>query len=138
MSLNAIVDEKIPSRLHMVPAFVASVVKKLRDIQIDEDTLFDLKLCLHEAVVNAVKHGNKEKSDLTVHVLVKVSTKEITMEISDQGQGFDFNKIPNPTTEDNIGKLHGRGVYLILHSMDHVRFLNKGRTIKMVKALRQE
>ena len=130
---DVLIDENIPSTIHHVPVFIASVIGKLGRLHLDEDMLFDLKLCLHEAVVNAIRHGNNEKKELPVHVLVKKEKKEIIMEVTDQGKGFNFTRIPDPTTLENIGKLHGRGVYLIQSSMDSVKFLNGGRTIKMVK-----
>ncbi|MBF0571474.1 MAG: ATP-binding protein [Candidatus Omnitrophica bacterium] len=136
LKAQVIIDESIPSRLHLVPVFIASAVGKLGDLQMGEDTVFDLKLCLHEAVVNAIRHGNKEKSELPVHVVIKTENNEMIMEVTDQGKGFDFSRIPDPTTKENIGKLHGRGVYLIQSAMDGVKFLNGGRTIKMVKALK--
>ncbi|MBF0122881.1 MAG: ATP-binding protein, partial [Candidatus Omnitrophica bacterium] len=130
MGVKTIIDEQISSRLDLVPPFIAATVQKLTILNLNDETVFDIKLCLHEAVVNAVKHGNKEKNDLSVHVVVKADNREVTLEVTDQGDGFDFSQIPNPTSEDNIGKFHGRGVYLIQNYMDSVEFLNGGRTIR--------
>ncbi|MBF0486036.1 MAG: ATP-binding protein [Candidatus Omnitrophica bacterium] len=136
MTVTKIVDDNIPSKLDLVPGFITAVLEKLQVLHLDEDEVFALKLCLYEALVNAIKHGNKEKSDQAVHVIVKTNKKKIILEVTDQGHGFDFTRIPNPTTEENIGKFHGRGVYLIQNSMDSVKFLNGGRTIQMVKVIK--
>ena len=135
VTLRTIIDDNIPSRLELVSGFIAAAVKKLEALGLDAAAAFDLKLCLHEAVFNAVKHGNKQDSSLVVHVVVKMGSEGLFLEITDQGQGFDFSVIPDPTTEENIGKYHGRGIYLIKSMMDTVTFSNEGRTIKMFKRM---
>ncbi|MBF0511571.1 MAG: ATP-binding protein [Candidatus Omnitrophica bacterium] len=138
MTEKVMIDENIPSQLHFVPGFMARVIETLGVLELDEDTVFDLKLCLDEAIVNAIRHGNKENSELCVHVLVKQDKQDLILEVTDKGHGFDFSRIPDPTTEENIGKLHGRGVYLIQNAMDSVKFLNGGRTIRMVKSFKMK
>ena len=136
MNVKSIINEIIPSRLDFVPGFVDAVVRKLMALRLSEDVVFAVKLSLHEAVVNAVRHGNKLKGDTAVHVVVEMREKEIALEVTDQGDGFDFSVIPNPTSEENIGKLHGRGIFLIQGSMDSVEFLDRGRIIRMVKVIK--
>ena len=60
--------DNIPSKLKLVPDFIDSIVEKLFLLSLDADTIFDIKLCLQEAVVNAVKHGNKLEEGLIVEV----------------------------------------------------------------------
>jgi serine/threonine-protein kinase RsbW len=60
----------------------------------------------------------------------------LTMEVADQGDGFDFTKIPNPTEKNNLHKNSGRGVFLIKKLMDRVEHFDCGRKIKMVKFLK--
>ena len=133
MALRMIMDETVGSQLNLVTGCVAGAVKKLEGLGLDEATLFNVKLCLHEAMVNAVNHGNKSNRDLAVRVVIKADDHEIIIQVTDQGEGFDFSLIPDPTTEENIGKFHGRGIFLIQSTMDSVRFLEGGRTISMAK-----
>ena len=135
MTLRTIIDDNIPSRLDLVTGFIAGVVQKLEALGVDAGVAFDIKLCLHEAVFNAVKHGNKQDSSLPVHIIVRMGDNSLTLEVTDQGRGFDFSVIPDPTTEENIGKYHGRGIYLIKSMMDKVTFSDEGRTINMFKRL---
>ncbi|MBF0569172.1 MAG: ATP-binding protein [Candidatus Omnitrophica bacterium] len=136
MSIKTIADERILSRLDLVSKFVDVLILKMETLRLDEEIVFGIKLCLHEAVVNAVRHGNKEKHDLSVRVVIKTEGKKITLDVTDQGRGFDFSQIPNPTTEENIGRFHGRGIYLMKSMMDRVTFLNEGRTVRMTKVLK--
>lgn len=97
------------------------------------EELFDVKLCLDEALINAVKHGNKFSPELQIEARIEVSAGILTIEVKDQGEGYDFTKIPNPTEEDNLHRNSGRGVFLIKKHMDKVQHFDCGRIIKMIK-----
>jgi serine/threonine-protein kinase RsbW len=131
------ITESIPSRLDMIPDFVSGIIERLLFLPLDEDVIFSVKLCLHEAVINAVEHGNKLDSRLTVTVVIAIEKNMLIAEVTDRGEGFDFKKIPDPTSQENMFKPEGRGIFLIRHLMDKVSFLNKGRTVKMVKILQK-
>jgi serine/threonine-protein kinase RsbW len=128
--------EKLPSRLDIVAQFVPAVLDKLEKSGLSKEELFDVKLCLDEALVNAIKHGNKFSSEHHVEVEAEISGDRLIIQVSDRGQGFDFTKIPDPTEKSNLEKDHGRGVFLIKTLMDKVEHSNGGRTIKMTKFLK--
>jgi len=60
---------------------------------------------------------------------------KISISVEDKGTGFDHNKVPDPTKEENLLMGNGRGVFLIKHLMDEVRFNKKGNRLTMVKHL---
>lgn len=128
--------EYLPSSLEVVQRFVPAVIDKLKDCGLTKEELFDVKLSLDEALVNAIKHGNKSNPELKVSVNIEVKDGMLTMEVADQGDGFDFTKIPNPTEKNNLHKNSGRGVFLIKKLMDRVEHFDCGRKIKMVKFLK--
>ena len=72
-----------------------------------------LQLSLKEAFVNAVKHGNREKSDLTVTFSFVIATNSLTVSIRDCGNGFNPDKIPDPSDALNLLKQSGRGIHII-------------------------
>ncbi len=131
------ITESIPSRLDLIPDFIATMIEKLLYLPLDEEVIFSVKLCLHEAVINAVEHGNKLDSRLNVKVMISLDEDRLTMEVTDQGLGFDHKNIPDPTMADNLPKMEGRGIYLIQNLMNKVEFLNGGRTLKMVKMIQK-
>lgn len=135
--VNMTFSEKIPSCLEVIPQFISSVMDKLRQL-LTEEEIFDVKLCFEEALVNAVKHGNKLKADLFVEVVIEVQNRCLTLKVIDQGQGYDYKSIPDPTKPDNLQKLSGRGMFLIKRLMDEVEFFDGGRGIKMIKFLSKE
>ncbi len=104
----------------------------------DESVVFDLKLCLEEALINAMKYGHKLRKDLKVRLGVECSDREVRISVEDQGEGFDPQKLVSCTEGTNLLKNHGRGVYLIHQLMDDVRYNPKGNAILMVKYLKNK
>ena len=84
-----------------------------------------------EAVNNAIVHGNKEDESKTVKVEFMVEQDYISIFIEDQGPGFNFYNVPDPTTPENIENIHGRGVYLMKHLADDVIFHGNGNRVEI-------
>ncbi|MCF7916644.1 MAG: ATP-binding protein [Candidatus Omnitrophica bacterium] len=130
-----IVDKEIKLLPQKVPQFVKKILKKLKNSGIKEDVLFDLKLALNEALINAIKHGNN--SDQHKAVFLKIAKKKDKLEIciQDQGKGFDYANLKAPTDEENLIKHSGRGIFLIKNFMDELDFFDGGCKLKMIKYL---
>jgi len=128
-----IIKYKINSDLKNILPVTLEIFQKLKSQGVKEDILFDVRLCLEEALVNAIKHGNKKDKKKLVYIAVKFINHIIEIIVKDQGKGFDYKNIPSPTKGKNIKKPSGRGIFLIKKLMDGVRFSNGGSTIKMVK-----
>jgi CheY-like chemotaxis protein len=113
---------------------------------------------LSEALANAIDHGNLELNsslrensdqayyalgqqraaqspyrDRRVHITARLTPSEVTYVIRDEGPGFDYRDLPDPTDPENLVKLSGRGLLLIRMFMDEVRFNERGNEITMVK-----
>lgn len=129
------ISETMPSQLTLMDDFIAALLARIFPSPDDQNTVFSAKLALHEAVINAVKHGNKNQEHLSVRVDIQREENRLTMQVTDQGSGFDYQKIPDPILPENLEKLNGRGIFLIQNTMDRVEFSDNGRTIKMMKLL---
>jgi serine/threonine-protein kinase RsbW len=125
--------EKLPSDLKKLPRCIDAIITHARTLPLTDEQLHDIKLSLEEALVNAIKHGNKFDPRLWVSVLVESNDRGLTIIVTDQGNGFDFKNVPDPTKNTNLTRLSGRGVYLIRNRMDKVEFLSGGSSIKMTK-----
>ena len=107
------------------------LVEKLVD---DVCDLFDIKeeiyghilVALTEAVNNALQHGNKANPDKNIEVTFKVKNDTLYFTVKDEGPGFDYNNLPDPTDPKNIEKPTGRGIFLMKHLADKVSFEDKG------------
>jgi len=129
------ISESMPSQLELIDGFVSSLLERICKSPSEKSAAFNIKLALHEAIINAVKHGNKMNKKLLVQVDITKEEGELIIQIKDQGEGFDYKNIPDPITPENLEKLNGRGLFLIQNAMDRVEFADKGRIIKIMKFL---
>lgn len=132
------IHEKLPSRLEAIPDFLQNVSDKLTALSLSQEEVFNIKLALQEAMVNAVKHGNKSDPHLSVVAKVEANTQRVVIEIVNEGEGFDAARIPDPTRSENLLKTSGRGLFLIRKLMDEVVYFDCGRGIRMIKSLKKE
>jgi len=99
-----------------------------------EDYRVNLPMVLDEALSNAIIHGNLNREDLKVHISIYISVNRVIIQIEDQGKGFDYQKIKDPTGDKMIYNDSGRGLYIIKEIMDRVTFRNNGQVIEMEKS----
>jgi serine/threonine-protein kinase RsbW len=88
----------------------------------DEGTTEHMTLAIREAAANAIKHGNKQHPDKITQVIFELDEENIHIEISDQGDGFRPEEVPNPLAPENLLKGTGRGIFLMRQLMDDVNF----------------
>ena len=97
--------------------------------------VFRVRLALEEALVNAIKHGNRMDPDKQVFIQCQFTLDEVCVLIEDQGEGFQISEIPDPTEDDNLDKPGGRGIMLIRSFMSSVEYNDKGNRLTMRKKL---
>jgi serine/threonine-protein kinase RsbW len=111
----------------------AQILKEVERHGFNPNSLFATRLALEEAMVNAIKHGNKLDPKKIVIVEARVTRDRVEIEIEDQGPGFDRKSVPDPTAEPNLCKCSGRGILLIEAYMNSVTWSRDGRRVKMVR-----
>ena len=99
----------------------------------DEESTFAIRISLEEAIVNAIRHGNKLDATKRVRVESVVTPREVQVSVEDEGRGFERVRIPDPTAEENLCRPSGRGILLIESYMDSVRWEHGGRRVHMSK-----
>jgi len=97
------------------------------------DSVFAVKISLEEALINAIKHGNKLDPNKKVRIEASVSPNETEIIIEDEGPGFERAEVPDPTAEENLLKCSGRGILLMETYMDQVEYSKNGRRVRMIK-----
>ena len=111
---------------------VESLIEEVRDkYGIDEDVFGNMFVALTEAVTNAIYHGNKGDPNKKVHIEYKHSPHNITFIITDEGPGFDYFNLPDPTAPENLEKESGRGVFLMKSLTDQLIFSENGRVVEL-------
>ena len=109
------------------------ILAECRNHHFNEQDLFAIKLSLEEALVNAVKHGNKLDSAKLVHVQYRVTDQRADITIEDQGPGFNPSRLPDPTAEENLCRCCGRGILLMRAYMTNVVFNPQGNKVTLTK-----
>jgi serine/threonine-protein kinase RsbW len=131
--LEAELRLRIPSDVALVDEAVELVTRHLEAEFVDRHTIrFNLRVALSEAVANAILYGNCEDRGKGVGVRVLFGRHAVEMEVTDEGCGFDFRHIPDPTLPANLRRPYGRGLFLIRQMVDEVRFNDAGNSICMV------
>jgi serine/threonine-protein kinase RsbW len=132
-------DIKVPNQTRYL-SFIGRIGEDLaREIDRysgDRETLaYQINLVLTEAMSNAIKYGNPDNREETVHILINISDNELFIRIYDYGQGFDINAIPTP--DFNALEDRGRGIFLIKALMDSVEYRKQGNgnMLEMIKQL---
>ncbi len=112
---------------------VESFIDNSRDeYNISDDLYGNILVAITEAVNNAIQHGNQSDKEKLVKLTCNSAPHEITFVIEDEGKGFDYNTLPDPTSGENILKPDGRGIFLMKHLCDVLRFENQGSKVEMV------
>jgi serine/threonine-protein kinase RsbW len=93
---------------------------------------FRLRVVLSESISNAILRGNCEDCDKWVEVRAELRPDAITVQVTDQGPGFDPSAIPEPIQPDQLDEARGRGLFLIRKLVDAVHFNEQGNSICMI------
>jgi serine/threonine-protein kinase RsbW len=126
------INIQIPSLIENI-RIIESFIDNTKDLyNIDDDIYGNIMIAVTESVNNAIKHGNKEDKNKTVSISLILKENLLKFIIIDEGPGFDYNNLSDPTLPENIDKPGGRGIFLMKHLSDEVHFLNQGSTVELV------
>lgn len=127
---NQISIKSVPENLSVVEQYIEDVCNENK---ISPDIFGNILITTTEAVNNAIIHGNKNDESRSVVVTYRIDDdlKRIIFTVSDEGKGFDYNNLPDPTSPENLTMIGGRGVFLIKQLADFVIFSNNGSTIEL-------
>lgn len=133
-NLELVFHKTMESRREELDKAVEQIIEIVRAMPCACGSLDAIQLALEEALANAVIHGNREDPLKKVEICGACEGQErFLLVVTDEGQGFDPAKIPDPTVAENIFSTHGRGVFLINRLMDQVEFRHGGRQILLRK-----
>ena len=125
--MAAVRNIRIASRMEGITEVEALINDICEDFGVEETHYGEILIAMTEAVNNAVVHGNKLDSSKMVDIEVHTEGPVLEFRIADQGPGFDFENIPDPTSPENIEKPNGRGVFLMRQLADSCEFEELGR-----------
>jgi serine/threonine-protein kinase RsbW len=128
------VQLEIPSDISSIAPAVDKIVAQIRESHCLAGREPDVEVALFEALANAVIHGNHEQKSKSVRISWRVEPSyRVSIVVRDQGSGFDPRAVPDPTSPENLGAEHGRGILMMKAFMDEVHFEKGGTEVRMVK-----
>lgn len=111
---------------------VEQIIEDIKGLYgISEEIYGNVLVSLSEAVNNAIRHGNLLDSSKEISFSFETTESEYIFTVSDQGTGFDFENVPDPTHPDNIEKTDGRGIFIMRSLADKVEFENGGSEVRI-------
>lgn len=128
MNTISIQVPSIIENIRMIESFIDNAKDKFH---LNDDIYGNIMIAVTEAVNNAIKHGNA--SDKTKNVFLSLSLNEslIKFVVKDEGTGFNYQNLPDPTEPENLEKIGGRGIFLMKHLSDQVEFKEDGRVVEL-------
>jgi len=124
----------LPSHVGVISPFVDQLMRFISRFRGVDENDFEIELAVREALVNAIVHGNQQDPRKCVYVRSRCTTDgEVSITVEDEGQGFESDAVPDPTSADNVVRTHGRGICLINTLMDEVDFQLGGSVVYMRK-----
>jgi serine/threonine-protein kinase RsbW len=132
------IDSWMPSKIQLISPTVDRLMRLIERLQCVPGKAFDIELALREALGNAVIHGNQEQPEKKVHIRCRCGPgKGIWIIVTDQGKGFDFEKIVDDGLTSDPAGAHGHGIQLMKAYMDDVHFARGGTEVHMRKAVQR-
>ncbi len=122
---------EIPSlteNIRMIESFIDNAKE---EFQLEDDIYGNIMIAVTEAVNNAIVHGNRNDTSKNVCLTLQILEHSIKFTVQDEGKGFDFSKLPDPTSPENLTKPGGRGIFLMKHLCDEVSFKDDGKIVEL-------
>lgn len=123
---------KIPSlveNIRIVESFIDNAKEKHN---INDDIYGNIMIAITESVNNAIRHGNREDKNKNVLLSLVLNDNRVKFIVQDEGPGFDYQNLADPTAPENLNKPGGRGIFLMKNLCDEVHFADEGRRVEMV------
>jgi serine/threonine-protein kinase RsbW len=133
MSSTEVFDVTIPSDTAKGREVQDQIVQSLEAHGFSARDVFGVRLALVEAIVNAIKHGNRMDPEKNVRIQWEVNSTFVKVSIEDQGEGFKVEDVPDPTDDENLDKPGGRGIMLMRSFMTDVSYDGRGNILLMEK-----
>lgn len=101
-----------------------------RKENLPEESFNKVFLCVSEAVINSIEHGNKNEIRKKVTIEVLCHHKDLYIAVTDEGDGFDYREVADPTVEENIKNETGRGIFIMKSISNKIDFREEGKCVE--------
>jgi len=123
---------EIPSRTENLN-YIEKLIDEISEVfKLNSDMYGKVLIATIEAVNNSIIHGNRLRADKNVTIRIIKEIKKLHIFVADEGEGFDFYNVPDPTLPENIENIHGRGIFLMKNLADEVIFTDDGKCVELI------
>ena len=122
---------QIPSLMENIRIVESFIDNSKEKFHIEDDIYGNIMVAVTESVNNAIRHGNKFDKEKNVYLSLLVEPDTLRFEVEDEGPGFDLGILKDPTALENLENPGGRGIFLMKHLSDEVKFTNNGRSVQL-------
>ena len=122
-------DLNIPADLGNLRLVEKAIDELSMELDLSDEVYGNVLVATMEATNNAIIHGNNSDPEKIVKIEMMMDQKELQVHIEDQGQGFDYSTVPDPTAPENLEKINGRGIFLMERLSDEILYLENGRIV---------
>jgi serine/threonine-protein kinase RsbW len=126
-------ERVIPSQSGAHRRVVEEILDRLEQEQWSRHDVFSVRLALEEAIVNAIKHGNRLDQHKKVAIACKMAPSRLWVKVTDEGPGFRPERVPDCTDPANLECPGGRGIMLMRSYMTRVEYNETGNVVEMEK-----
>jgi len=122
-------DLQIPSDIGNLRLVEKAIDEMSMELNLSDEIYGNVMVATMEATNNAIIHGNNSDPNKNVKIQIQLEEKELKVYVEDQGIGFDYKNVPDPTAPENLEKINGRGIFLMEHLSDEIVYLEDGRIV---------
>jgi len=122
---------KISSKIENLRKVEKMVDDLSTEFRISADVYGNVLIAALEAANNAILHGNKLDENKNVTIVFKIVENKLVINIDDEGMGFDYKNVPDPTAPENIENVNGRGIFLMEKLSDNIEFARNGASVML-------
>ncbi|PRY14996.1 serine/threonine-protein kinase RsbW [Pontibacter ummariensis] len=123
---------QIPSLIENIRVIESFIDNSKEEFDFEDDIYGNIMVAVTESVNNAIRHGNKFDKDKNVYLTLQVEENKLLFEVEDEGPGFDYENLPDPTAPENLENPGGRGIFLMQNLCDEVNFMEDGKKVQLI------
>lgn len=127
--LKELVLDTKPEIIHDIEVAIEEIKEQL---SFQDDVYGNVMVAVTEAINNSIYHGNKEDQSKKIYLTFELKNEfRLLVSVRDEGEGFDPDSLNDPTAPENLENIGGRGVFLMQHLADDIKFSDEGRIVEM-------
>jgi len=121
----------IPSEIGNLRLVEKAIDELSLELDLSDEVYGNVLVATMEATNNAIIHGNNSDPKKSVKIEILLDNKQLKVHIEDQGRGFDFSSVPDPTSPENLERINGRGIFLMERLSDEILYREDGRIVEL-------